>query len=167
MNSSGALIRLRGHFDLPEKALFLLPLTGKPRSCATNGYLPKREVLTGLRPVTIKVPKVRSRTEEVVVFRSSLVPPYVRRAKALDVAVPWLYLKGISTGQMAEALAALAGPQAKGRSAAMVGRLKAQWSGECETWCQLRLNKERCVYWRADGILRDERARRLPVAAGD
>lgn len=63
-----------------------------------NGYLPEREIVTGIGPVKVKVPKVRSRTDEQVVFRSSLVPPYVRRARTLDAALPWLYLKGISTG---------------------------------------------------------------------
>lgn len=69
-----------------------------------NGYLPERKVVTGLGPVSVRVPKVRSRTDESVRFRSSVVPPYVRRAKTLDAALPWLYLKGISTGQMQEAL---------------------------------------------------------------
>lgn len=60
--------------------------------------------MTGVDPVSVKVPKVRSRGEEPVVFRSSLVPTYVRRAKTLDAALLWLYLKGIATGQMIEAL---------------------------------------------------------------
>ena len=65
-----------------------------------NGHLPEREVLTGIGPVAVRVPKVRSRTDEPVVFRSSLVPPYVRKAKSVEAALPWLYLRGISTGQM-------------------------------------------------------------------
>lgn len=59
-----------------------------------NGYLPECQGLTGVGPVSVRVPKVRSRTGEAVVFRSSLVPPYVRRARRLDVALPWLYLTG-------------------------------------------------------------------------
>jgi putative transposase len=117
-----------------------------------NGYLPEREVLTGIGPVAVRVPKVRSRTDEAVVFRSSLVPPYVRRAKTLDAALPWLYLKGVSSGQMAEALSVLVGPEAKGLSAPVVGRLKAQWKEEYETWRDQRLDKDRWVYWWADGI---------------
>jgi transposase-like protein len=62
--------------------------------------------------VSVRVPKVRSRTAQSVVFRSTLVPPYVRRAKSLDAALPWLYLRGVSTGDMREALAALVGPEA-------------------------------------------------------
>ena len=123
-----------------------------------NGYLPEREVLSGVGPVAVKVPKVRSRTGEAVVFRSSLVPPYVRRAKTVDAALPWLYLKGISTGQMAEALTVLVGPEAKGLSAAVVSRLKAQWKGEYDTWCRRRLDKDRWVYWWVDGIYSGLRA---------
>jgi len=123
-----------------------------------NGYLPEREVLTGVGAVTVKVPKVRSRTEEPVVFRSSLVPPYVRRAKTLDAVLPWLYLKGVSTGQMKEALTVLVGPQAKGLSAAVVSRLKAQWNTEYADWCRRRLDQDRWVYWWADGVYSGLRA---------
>ena len=123
-----------------------------------NGYLPAREVLTGIGPVAVRVPKVRSRTEEAVVFRSSLVPPYVRRAKTLDAALPWLYLKGISSGQMAEALSVLVGPEAKGLSAPVVGRLKARWKEEYEAWRSRRLDKDHWVYWWADGIYSGLRA---------
>lgn len=117
-----------------------------------NGYLPEREVVTGVGPVSVRVPKVRSRTKEKVVFRSSLVPPYVRRSKSLDAALPWLYLKGISTGQMQEALEALVGPEAKGLSAPVVSRLKKQWEEEYEVWCKRPLHEDRWVYWWADGI---------------
>lgn len=117
-----------------------------------NGYLPEREVLTGVGPVKVKVPKVRSRTDEAVVFRSALVPPYVRRAKTLEAALPWLYLKGISTGQMAEALEVLVGPEAKGLSAPVISRLKSQWREEYAAWRQRRLDKDRWVYLWADGI---------------
>jgi transposase-like protein len=123
-----------------------------------NGYLPEREVLTGIGPVKVKVPKVRSRTEESAVFRSSLVPPYVRRARSVDAALPWLYLKGVSTGQMAEALEVLVGPDAKGLSSSVVSRLKGQWREEYETWRQRRLDKDRWVYVWADGIYSGLRA---------
>lgn len=82
-----------------------------------NGYLPEREILTGVGPVPVKVPKVRSRTGEAVVFHSSLIPPYVRKARRVEAALPWLYLKGIATGQMQEALEVLIGPEVKGLSA--------------------------------------------------
>lgn len=72
-----------------------------------NGYLPGRDVLTGIGPVQVRVPKVCSRFDEATVFRSSLVPPYIRRAGSVGAALPWLYLKGITTGQMAETLSPL------------------------------------------------------------
>ena len=59
--------------------------------------LPEREILTGVGPVAVKVPKVRSRGGEAVVFRSALVPPYVRKARRVEAALPWLYLKGVAT----------------------------------------------------------------------
>jgi transposase-like protein len=123
-----------------------------------NGHLPEREIVTGIGPVKVKVPKVRSRIDEQVVFRSTLVPPYVRRAKTLDAALPWLYLKGISTGQMQEALEVLVGPEAKGLSASVVSRLKSQWREDYAAWCQRRLDKDRWVYLWADGIYSGLRA---------
>jgi transposase-like protein len=117
-----------------------------------NGYLPQRSILTGIGAIEVRVPKVRSRTESAVVFRSSLVPTYVRRARSMDAALPWLYLHGVSTGDMSEALAVLVGPQAAGLSAAVVSRLKSGWQKEYEAWCRSTLGKERWVYLWADGI---------------
>nr|ACZ28606.1 transposase mutator family [uncultured organism] len=74
-----------------------------------NGYLPERELQTGIGPVTVKIPKVRSKTGEPVTFHSALVPPYVRKTKSLEAALPWLYLKGVSSGEMV-----LVGPEAQG-----------------------------------------------------
>ena len=93
-----------------------------------NGYLPARELQTGLGPVTVKIPKVRAKTGEAITFRSALVPPYVRKTKTLEAALPWLYLKGISSGEMGAALEVLVGPQAKGLSASTVSRLKQVWA---------------------------------------
>jgi putative transposase len=123
-----------------------------------NGFQPRREVLTGLGPVGVRLPKVRSRTEKSAVFHSALVPPYVRRAKSLDAALPWLYLHGVSTGDMREALAALVGPEAKGLSAAVVARLKRRWSQEYRVWRRQKLGKDRWVYLWADGIYSGLRA---------
>jgi len=128
------------------------------RTVVRNGYLPEREVVTGIGPVTVKVPKVRSRTEERAVFRSALVPPYVRKAKRVEAALPWLYLKGISTGQMQEALEVLVGPDAKGLSAAVVSRLKREWETDYGVWCKRELSKDRWVYLWADGIYSGLRA---------
>jgi len=123
-----------------------------------NGFQPRREVLTGLGPVGVRVPKARSRTEQSALFHSALVPPYVRRAKSLDAALPWLYLHGVSTGDMREALAALVGPEAKAVSAAVVARLKRRWSQEYQLWRRQKLGKDRWIYLWADGIYSGLRA---------
>jgi transposase-like protein len=117
-----------------------------------NGFQPEREILTGLGPVGVRVPKARARTEAPAVFHSRLVPPYVRRAKNVEAALPWLYLHGISTGDMQEALAALVGPQAAGLSASVVARLKGRWMEEYRLWRRSKLGRDRWVYLWADGI---------------
>ena len=94
------------------------------RGVIRNGYQPEREILTGIGAISVRIPKVRSRTGEAVTFRSALVPPYVRKTKTLEAALPWLYLKGISTGEMQEALSVLVGPDAKGLSPGVIRRLK-------------------------------------------
>jgi putative transposase len=88
-----------------------------------SGHHPKRDIQTGIRPVTVQLPKVRSRQGEPVTFHSALVLPYVRKTASLEAAIPWLYLKGISTGEMQPALEVLVGPGAKGLSASRVPRL--------------------------------------------
>lgn len=128
------------------------------RLVVRNGYLPEREILTGVGPVPVKVPKVRSRTDEAVVFRSSLVPPYVRKTRRVEAALPWLYLKGIATGQMQEALEVLVGPEAKGLSASVISRLKREWEAEYADWCRRDVGKDRWVYLWADGIYSGLRA---------
>ena len=117
-----------------------------------NGYLPERKLQTGVGPVTVKIPKVRSRTGEPVTFHSALVPPYVRKTRSLEAALPWLYLKGVSTGEMASALKVLVGPEAEGLSASTVARLKQQWKGEYESWRDQSLSEDDGVYLWADGI---------------
>jgi transposase-like protein len=123
-----------------------------------NGFQPEREVLTGLGPVSVRIPKARSRAEESAVFHSRLVPPYVRRAKSVDAVLPWLYLHGVSTGNMQEALAALLGSEAAGLSASVVARLKGVWMEEYRLWRCAKLGKERWVYWWVDGIYSGLRA---------
>jgi transposase-like protein len=130
-----------------------------------NGYLPERTILTGVGAIAVRVPKVRSRSEESVVFRSALVPSYVRRAHTVDAALPWLYLHGVSTGDMSEALAALVGPEAAGLSPAVVSRLKTRWQKEYEAWCRAALGKERWVYLWADGIYSGLRAEEQRLCA--
>ncbi len=130
-----------------------------------NGYLPARELQTGLGPVTVRIPKVRAKTGEPVTFRSALVPPYVRKTKTLEAALPWLYLKGISSGEMAAALEVLVGPQAKGLSASTVSRLKQVWAQEYVTWCDSPLDKDRWIYVWVDGVHSGLRAEHTKLCA--
>lgn len=123
-----------------------------------NGYLPQREVLSGIGSVPVKMPRARDRSGEGLRFRSWLVPPYVRRSRSVDAVLPWLYLKGISTADMSEALAALVGKDAAGLSAAVVSRLKARWAQEYDAWKRSALGKDRWVYLWADGIYSGLRA---------
>lgn len=130
-----------------------------------NGYLPEREIQTGIGPVTVKIPKVRAKSGEPVSFRSALVPPYVRKTRSLEAALPWLYLKGVCTGEMESALEVLVGPQAKGLSASTVSRLKRVWAGEYERWRQRRLDQQRWVYIWADGVYSGLRAEQTKLCA--
>jgi len=123
-----------------------------------NGFQPEREVLTGLGPVSVRIPKARSRAEAPAVFHSRLVPPYVRRAKSVDALLPWLYLHGVSTGNMQEALGALLGPEAAGLSASVVARLKNRWMEEYRLWRRSKLGRDRWVYLWVDGIYSGLRA---------
>ncbi|MCU7887297.1 MAG: transposase [Candidatus Thiodiazotropha sp. (ex Lucinoma aequizonata)] len=77
-----------------------------------NGHLPGRELQTGLGQVTVQIPKVRAKSGEPVTLHSALVSPYVRKTRSLEAALPWLYLKGISSGEMSEALKVLVGQNA-------------------------------------------------------
>ena len=127
-----------------------------------NGYLPEREIQTGIGTVKVKVPKVRDRSSSGIKFNSRLLPPYLRRTESMEELLPWLYLKGISTGDFSEALQALLGEQAKGLSAATISRLKSKWQEEHRQWRQRDLSTKRYVYWWADGVyfnIRGEQAR--------
>ncbi|SEU47457.1 Transposase, Mutator family [Burkholderia cepacia] len=122
------------------------------RAVVRNSYLPEREVVTAIGAVPVKVPKVRDRSGSGVKFNSSLVPPYVRRSPRVSAALSWLYLRGVSTGNMSEALSVLVGEDAKGLSPNVVMRLKAQWAEEFEQWNRRDLKQACWVYWWADGI---------------
>jgi transposase-like protein len=130
-----------------------------------NGYHPMRDIQTGIGPVTVQVPKVRSRQGQPVTFRSALVPPYVRKTATLETAIPWLYLKGISTGEMQPALEALRGPEAQGLSASTVSRLKQAWRTEYEAWRQRRVDTAQWVYIWVDGIYSGLRAEQQRLCA--
>ena len=122
------------------------------KAVVRNGYLPERTVQTGIGNVEIKVPKVRDRSGSGIRFNSALLPPYLKRARSVEELLPWLYLKGVSTGDYQNALAALLGDQAKGLSANTISRLKQHWIDDHRRWCQRDLSQKRYVYWWADGV---------------
>jgi len=130
-----------------------------------NGYHPQREILTGIGAVPVKIPKVRAKDGKPVTFHSALVPPYVRKAKSVEAALPWLYLKGVSTGEMGEALKVLVGSDTKGLSASTVARLKQEWGQQYDQWCNKPLDKDQWVYIWADGIYSGLRAEDTKLCA--
>ena len=122
-----------------------------------HGHLPEREVLTGIGPVALRQPRVRDRGAAAddpgrIRFSSMILPPYMRRSKSIETLLPILYLKGISTGDFSEALAALLGKDAPGLSASAIGRLKEGWHDDHAAWAKRDLSAKRYVYIWADGI---------------
>jgi transposase-like protein len=128
------------------------------RGVVRNGYLPERQIVTGLGPVPVKVPRVRDRTGEGVRFESRLAPQYVRRAASIDAVLPWLYLRGISQADVGPALEALLGPKVASLSSGVVGKLKQGWLDEYRAWNKRDLSNERWVYVWADGVYSGVRA---------
>jgi len=125
------------------------------RRLVRHGHLPEREIVTGIGPVAVRCPRVRDRVgegSERIRFSSTILPPYARRSKSLEVLIPILYLKGVSTGDFEEALAALLGKDAGGLSASTVARLKEAWSEEHARWRRRDLSAKRYVYFWVDGI---------------
>ncbi len=108
------------------------------RAVVRNGYLPERELSTGIGPVAVEQPRVRVRPTkegvEIPKFTSKLLPPYLRKTRSIEELIPWLYLKGISTDDYQEALAALLGPQAPGLSPSTIVRIKKVWEDEYGEW---------------------------------
>lgn len=118
-----------------------------------HGSLPARDVQTGIGAVKVQVPRVRDRAgSNKIRFQSSILPQYIRRTKCLEALIPWLYLKGISTGNFQEALSALLGPDAPNLSADTISRLTKSWDGELEAWQSRDLSARHYVYLWADGI---------------
>ena len=125
------------------------------RLVVRNGYLPSREVLSGAGALEAKQPRVRDNSpasEDRLVFSPTVLPPYLRRSKSVDELIPWLYLKGISTGDFCEALQALLGKDAPNLSANVIVRLKEKWSQEYEVWSRRDLSGKHYLYVWADGI---------------
>ena len=125
------------------------------RQVVRNGYGPERKIQTGIGEVAVRAPKVTDRRKKhsaKVKFSSTILPPYLRRTKSIEELLPWLYLKGISTGEFSEALAALLGKEAPGLSASTISRLKEVWSDELKEWQQRSLKGKEYVYFWVDGV---------------
>ena len=124
------------------------------RRVVRHGHHRERQVQTGIGPVAVRCPRVRDRggagEAGKIRFTSAILPPYLRRAKSIEELLPWLYLKGISTGDFSEALAALLGPDAPGLSATTITRLKAVWQEELAGWEKRDLSARRYVYFWAE-----------------
>src|SRR6266852_7193043 len=116
-----------------------------------NGYQPERTIQTGIGELPVKAPRVRDR-QGTIKFSSSILPRYLRRTRSLEELLPWLYLKGLSTGDFSTALTALLGQDAPGLSAATVSRLKEVWREEYERWSRRDLRGKNFVYLWADGV---------------
>jgi len=126
------------------------------RLVVRNGYLPARTIQTGMGDVAVHQPRVNDKRVDAngqrMRFSSSILPPYLRRTKSVEELIPWLYLKGVSTGDFTEALQALLGPQAQGLSATNIVRLKTVWQQDWATWSKRSLEDKHYVYVWADGI---------------
>jgi transposase-like protein len=126
------------------------------RQVVRNGYKDEREIQTGIGPITVRQPRVNDKRVDEngqrLQFTSAILPPYLRKTRSIEELIPWLYLKGISTGDFSEALAALLGPEAPGLSASTIVRLKQVWQDEYEAWSKRSLAGKRYVYLWVDGI---------------
>jgi transposase-like protein len=126
------------------------------RQVVRNGHMSRRSILTSLGPIEVTRPRVNDKRVDGegnrMRFTSSILPPYLRRTKAIDELVPWLYLKGISTGDFPDALQALLGSDVEGLSATNICRLKRIWEDEWKAWSRLDLSDKHYVYVWADGI---------------
>lgn len=119
-----------------------------------NGYCAERSIQTGIGDIEVRKPRVRDRrpAEQREQFTSKILPPYLRRSKSIEDLIPWLYLKGISTGDFTEALKAILGESASGLSASTVTRLKGIWEDEYKEWSKRSLSGKHYVYIWADGV---------------
>jgi transposase-like protein len=124
------------------------------RQVVRNGYLPSREIQTGIGAVSVRQPRVRDRSVGGAhpKFRSVILPPYLRRTKAMEELIPWLYLKGVGTGQFQEALQALVGMDAAGLSPSTITRLTIAWREDYKAWSRRSLEGKQYVYVWADGV---------------
>ena len=117
-----------------------------------NGYLPERNIQTGIGEVSVSMPRVRDRGKEGIKFTSSLIPQYMRRSVTMDVLLPLLYLKGISTKDFADSFEPILGKKPKNMSPNVISRLKAGWYEEYEKWQKRDLSLKNYVYFWVDGV---------------
>ena len=124
------------------------------RQVVRNGYLPARQITTGVGPVKVRQPRVHDRRtgDEAEPFSSQILPPYLRKTRSIEELLPWLYLKGISTGDFNEALQALVGPDCPGLSATTITRLLEGWRAEYQDWSRRSLADKHYVYLWVDGV---------------
>ena len=124
------------------------------RQVVRNGRLPKRKITTGVGQVEIEQPRVHDRRDGTAAekFSSKILPPYLRKTKSIEELIPWLYLKGISTGDFGEALQSLLGRDAPGLSASTITRLKSTWETDYRDWSKRSLKDKQYVYVWADGV---------------
>jgi putative transposase len=124
------------------------------RQVVRNGFLPKRKIATGVGQIEVQQPRVRDRRrgDKAEPFTSKILPPYLRKTKSIEELIPWLYLKGVSTGDFGDALKALVGPECPGLSATTVTRLKAVWEEEFQEWNKRSFEGKQYVYVWADGV---------------
>ncbi len=132
-----------------------------------HGHGPHRAIQTGVGPVEVRRAKVRDRgdvgTEAKIRFTSSILPKWARRTKSLDALLPILYLRGVSTGDFQEALAALLGKDAPNLSPAVISRLTAAWQVDYDAWQKRDLSARRYVYVWADGVYLQARMEDRPL----
>lgn len=134
---------LEKHLDYKE--------SDSTRTLVRNGYLPKRNIQTGIGPIEIQQPRVRDKSGQRH-FSSAILPKYARKTPSIESVIPTLYLKGVSTSDFSEALEAILGANAKGLSATTICRLKESWKEDFKGWSTRTLSSKHYVYIWADGI---------------
>jgi transposase-like protein len=127
-------------------------LTNGSKQVVRNGYLPERNIHTGIGEVTVKVPRVRDRGKEDIKFSSNLIPQYMRRTVTIDVLLPLLYLKGISTMDFADSFEPILGSKPKNLSPNVISGLKSEWYNQYLLWQRRDLSQKKYVYFWVDGI---------------
>jgi transposase-like protein len=116
-----------------------------------NGFMPQRQIVTGMGPLEIKQPRIDDRALKGHYrherFTSNILPRYLRRIPSIDNLIPALYLKGISTNDFPAALSAILGEGAAGLSAANIVRLKDCWEKYFLKWKSRDLSHKNYVYF--------------------